>query len=294
MRPQDINKYNELKNYMTYRVWTPDTSTYKDLQMQGITQGFRIVGSMCKTVPDKPLVAFKSGEKWKGIDDLAKASYMNEMQKTLFAVENKVTIPIAEAKKKFPKWYQRTVVDHKPQKQWFCHRGLYDWWLQKITEERPLLGHRFFRIMCLSIYAIKCGVFFDELEKDAYGLYDHMNEDIDEPFEYADIEAALKIYQASYAKITRKKMESISAIKMPANKRNGRTLAVQIKIACAVRNVLYPDGEWRDKSKTYKKKVSEYRLTHPDEKNKSKVARELNLARKTVIKHWNAINEKIV
>ena len=40
--------------------------------------------------------------------------------------------------------------------------SLYDWWLHRIADEIRV-GHRFYGIMTLAIYAKKCGIDEDEL-----------------------------------------------------------------------------------------------------------------------------------
>jgi hypothetical protein len=140
------------------------------------------------------------------------------------------------------------------------------------------------------MFARKCGIDFDELEADAKSLLKHFNDGIPEPFLPEDIEAALEAHDENYVTFPRKKMESISAIEMPANKRNGRPQKTHMQIVSATRDVDYPNGLWRKNNgrKSKASAVQDYRLEHPDETNKSKVARELGLSRPTVTKHWDA------
>ena len=69
---------------------------------------------------------------------------------------------IEEAKKKYPDWYERRVVRGEQRGRWTVKRDLYDWWLRKIETEIHV-GHRFYGIMTLAIYAVKCGIDEDEL-----------------------------------------------------------------------------------------------------------------------------------
>ena len=54
-------------------------------------------------------------------------------------------------------------------------RQLYDWWLHRIGDEIRV-GHRFYGIMTLAIYAKKCGISEDELRRDAFSpvSYTHL------------------------------------------------------------------------------------------------------------------------
>lgn len=46
---------------------------------------------------------------------------------------------------------------------WSVKRDLYDWWKGKIIENATY-GHRYFCLMCLAIFAIKCDVPEEELK----------------------------------------------------------------------------------------------------------------------------------
>ena len=62
---------------------------------------------------------------------------------------------------------------------WTVKRDLYDWWLRRIADEIKV-GHRFYGIMTLAIYAKKCDIDEDELREDAFGLlpvsYTHLRQ----------------------------------------------------------------------------------------------------------------------
>ena len=75
-----------------------------------------------------------------------------------------------DAKKKYPEWYQRRVVEKRPKNTWTCKKALYDWWIGKIYGGADQ-GHRYWCIMTLATYARKCGVPRETLENDAYGLF---------------------------------------------------------------------------------------------------------------------------
>jgi hypothetical protein len=50
---------------------------------------------------------------------------------------------------------------------------LYDWYKRELIEkERSVEGRRYYRTMCLAIYAKKCGISKEELEQDALALYE--------------------------------------------------------------------------------------------------------------------------
>ena len=63
----------------------------------------------------------------------------------------------------------------------------------------------------------------------------------------------------------------------------------------AIRDVVYPDGEWRRGNGRPSKKalVEEYIRVHPDAKNKSEIAKELGLSRPTVTKYYDEIMRQL-
>ena len=54
---------------------------------------------------------------------------------------------------------------------WICKRDLYDWWKRRIECE-AVVGHRYYCLMMLSIYAVKCDISREELEADCLELAD--------------------------------------------------------------------------------------------------------------------------
>ena len=152
-----------LKYDLTFRLWEyGSTSQVKAIQYQSINQSFRMVGS----INDKhgtELVAFRTGER-------VTLDYLNAYAKPENRVDvNKPFSPSkmtrAEAREAYPEWYERVVVrGEKGRKKWDIAGkvhgddpyALYHWWLRQIGEIKG--GHRYFFLMCLAIYAYKCGV----------------------------------------------------------------------------------------------------------------------------------------
>lgn len=72
--------------------------------------------------------------------------------------------------------------------------------------------------MVLAIYAKKCNIPYEELEKEYYELMPILNEKHKEPFTEIDVKSALKAYQENYRKFPRKDIEKLTAIPIPENK----------------------------------------------------------------------------
>lgn len=280
----------ELKYALTRQIWNRYTSTRKDVEVQGILQGFRMVGSPSKLGREFPVRAFRYGDRV-NLDYLLEfvPELSGEREKIFGALESKVSLD--EAKKKYPEWYQRRVVEGKPRGRWTVKRDLYDWWLRRLRNEVKV-GHRFYAIMTLAIYAVKCGISEEELREDAYSLlddYDSMSETDDNRFTQDDIETALTAFLDSYATFPRDDIAKYSGLKMTPNKRNGRKQAEHLRRARAVQVVDYPDGEWRNKdgrpsgSGTKEQQVLDLQREHP-EASISELARISGISRPTLYK----------
>ena len=57
---------------------------------------------------------------------------------------------------------------------WHIKRNLYDWWKCQILDGATG-EHRYFCIMTLALYAVKCDIDYNELKKDIYDLIEFMN-----------------------------------------------------------------------------------------------------------------------
>ena len=144
--------------------------------MQGILQGFRVVGSGSKLGREYPVTAYRLGGRVTLEKLLEFIPDSNGEQQWLEGLMRKSRLSLAEAKEKYPDWYERRIVKKERRGRWTVKRDLYDWWLHRIGDEIRV-GHRFYGIMTLAIYAKKCGIDEDELRQDAFSLlkpYDDM------------------------------------------------------------------------------------------------------------------------
>jgi hypothetical protein len=213
--------------------------------------------------------------------------------------ETKYTLE--DAKKRFPEWYERVVLQkERTVKKWDIAGkvhgdnpfALYDWWLAQI-KTGATFGHRYFCVMMLAIYAVKCDVPKERLDQDAADLIPYLNALGDEPFTAADVESALDCYDDRYATFPLRDIEKLSAIEIPRNKRNGRTRADHVKLMNFVRDELNHNENWRDGNGRPSKDrvVYEWRQQHQNGK-KIECERETGLSRHTILKWWD-YNEHI-
>lgn len=275
----------KLKFELINKLWNTNTSELKDRQYQGIFQGFRMVGSPTKFGKKHRLVSFKSGVKV----DLNYLNHWVSDEAKVTETNYRSTLSLEQAKKKYPDWYERKIVQgiYKPKK-WNIKRDLYDWWKQKIIVEASY-GHRYFCLMVLAIYAKKCNITYEELERDAYKLMPILNDKANEPFTEVDVKSALKSYNDNYTTFPRKDIEKLTAVSIPANKRNYRKQKEHVKMMNLIRdNISYPNGEWRNTSgaPTKEELVRNWRNENPTG-TKAQCNRDTGIDPKTIRKWWS-------
>lgn len=275
-----VEQLELLKKRLTWQAWTQGASSLHDkVQYESLFQGFRVVGTVTKT--GGRCRAFVVGQK-------VTVEYLNRFVPEEYRVKSfayKSDLRLADAKKKYPDWYQRRIVEKRPKRTWTCKKDLYDWWIRKLSAGAEQ-GHRYWCIMTLATYAKKCGVPRDVLEADAYGLIPLMNTKGDE-FTEDDVLHALEAFTDSYITYPINTIVNRTGIPIEKNKRNGRKQVVHMKIMSSTRDILYPDGTWRNKEgrPTAEKIVAEWHMNHPNGR-KADCIRDTGLSKPTVYKWW--------
>lgn len=296
----------ELKYALTTKMWNWYTSTIKQVQHQGINQGFRAIGSKAKPGAPVPVVrAFQLNTHPFSLEQLCDyVPIQSRIDEKKLWEESKYTL--VQAKKKFPEWYEKVIVNGDKTPVYWDIAGkvhgdnpyaLYDWWIQKIREGATY-GHRYFAIMALAIYGAKVDKTEEEVRADAFALIPFLNSlNPEEPFTKADCEVALECYDARYKTFPRKDIEKITGIQIPPNKRNGRKQSLHLKLARSSRDILCEErgkADWREGagrpkgSGTAQMKVSEFRRLHPDA-SKAECHRVTGLDPKTIRKWWDSM-----
>ena len=280
-------QFKQLKYDLTTKIWHyRGTSQEKQIQYQGINQGFRMVGSMNGKY-DLQVRGFKTGEK---VDIGTLNSYLFDKKNAVDLdkpfLDTKYTK--AEAKEKFPDWYQRVIVEgDKSKKKWSVSRSVYDWWLGRVDEVKG--GHRYFYLMFLVVYAIKCDVSKDELRQDLQFAFEKLQTvEHSNPLTSDDIDSALEAYDRAYSTFPVEDIEKLTDLRIERNKRNYRSQDLHLRIARATQSVLYPEGDWRNvKGRPSKEElVKDYIAKNPDD-NPTEIARNLGISRTTVYKYLN-------
>ena len=276
-----------LKYDLTFRMWDyGGTTREKQIQYQSINQGFRMVGSKNNKY-DLPVKAFKTGSK-------VTLEYMNS-----YADEerNRVDLnkpfkptqhTLKEAQEKFPDWYQRVVIEgNKRAKRWDIKRDLYDWWLRQSYKAKG--GHRYYFLMTMAIYAVKCNISKQELREDMVKVFEELKEiEHNHPLEEDDIKSALETYDRQYYNFTIKDIVKLTDIDIERNKRNYRKQKEHINFMNVIRdNITHPNGEWRNKEgrPSKEKLIRNYIKENPND-SPTEIAKVLQVSRPTVYKYF--------
>ena len=291
-----------LKYDLTFRLWEyKATSMNREIQYQSINQGFRMVGSMNSKYGNM-LRAFQTGNR-------VTLEYLNEYADPISRVNtarpfrpSKLTR--AEAKEAYPEWYQRVVVERQRQRKKWDIKGkqgyaLYEWWLRQSGKVKG--GHRYYFMMCLVIYACKCDVPKDKLEKDLYDVYEELRRvKHDNPLTEEDVRSALETYDREYYNFTIADIEKLTDIRIERNKRNhGVTQQQHLYLARSRKKEMKhiglsmksPEGRPRG-SGTKEELVKEYIKNNPDA-NITEIAKTLGISRTTVYKYYDKIWQEL-
>lgn len=281
--PNVAKELEKLKRRITWQIWTQGASELSEnVQYESLYQGFRIVGTVTKN--GSRAVAFQySGNKV--TLDYLNQSVPEEYRANIAKKLSKLTLE--EAKKKYPAWYDKRIVHQAPKGTWVCKRALYDWWLRRIREVQ--IGHRYWSVMTLAVYAKKCAIPYEELAADALSQVPFLNSlgKGQQPFTENDVMKALEAYNDSYMTYPIHTIVERTAIPIQRNKRNGRRQIVHMATMRAIQGVIDPEGTWRNKDgrPTKKEQVQEWRAAHPNG-SKADCINETGLSKPTVYKWW--------
>lgn len=276
----------ELKYALTRKIWNRNvTDLYEHVQYQGLNQGFRVIGGKSK-IDGVTVRAYKMHDHPYSINQLNEyIPEESQVDSTKLWKESRMTL--AEARKKFPDWYERIVLQKQECGTWTCKPDLYYWWLREL-KSGAAYGHRYFCIMCLAIYAIKSGIEYDQLEQDAMGLIRFLNGlNEDEPFTESDVRSALECFDRKYKTFPIDDIVKLTAIQIQKNKRNGRKQALHLKIARSTLAIMNEEiGRSLQGRPSAEMVVAEWVQLHPDGR-KAECIRDTGLSKKTVYKWFD-------
>lgn len=271
------------------KIWNMYTSEEEHKQFQGINQGFRAIGGKTK-IDGVRVRAFRLNTHPYSLTELGR--YIPEESRV---DESKLwkesTMSLAEARKKYPEWYERKVLNKEPRGYWQCKDDLYKWWIRKI-KEGATYRHRYFNIMCLAIYGVKCGKSYEEVEADALALVPFLNGiNPAEPFTEQDVYSALECFDMRYCTFPIDDIVKVSGISIEKNKRNGRKQILHLELARNNKAILKKHGELKQEGRpSTEERIREYLLFNPNAR-KCDVIKDLGIDKKTCYKWWKVIKE---
>ena len=284
--PNTKSLLKDMKYRLTDRMWNKYTSReWEHPQHQGINQGFRIIGG--KTKDGGTVRAFRVNTHPFSLEELNEVLPADQ-QVDLSKKWRETRYTLEQAKEKFPDWYEKVIVNGgRADGSWDAKEDLYNWWLRKIRAGATF-SHRYFCLMALAIYAVKCGITDrDRVKADMESLVPFLDSiDTEHPFgNDHEVENALECLDLRYKKFPIKDLERISGIAIPKNKRNYRKQPQHMAVMRAIQGVTDPEGNWRNKDGAPKKRelIRAYACEHPDA-NHSEIAKALGVSRPTVIK----------
>ena len=297
--PVIVPLLNRVKHGLTNILWNMGTSELEDRQYQSILQSFRLPGTLTKF--GKPIRAFVSRADRYTLEDLNKYLSKYKLSSEELSIcagkakYNPKGVTLSEAERMWPEWYFNRIVQKKRVgRKWHVNRAVYDWWLHLLQEADDEIKehHRYWCILTLVIYAVKCDISRDEVFADAVALVPKMDsytKTEDNHFTESDVHDAMLAYDENYNKWPIKTIEDTTTIRIERNRRNGRKQDVHLKAARAMQIALDPDGNWREGNgrKAQGDIVKQWREENPNNYNKSQCAKETGLSRPTVRKWWD-------
>lgn len=308
--PAVVPFLQQLKRRLTDVVWTDYTSEdgNEGRQYQGIYQGFRMPGTTtrlngrgadAKDANKYEALAFMYAPDGASEPRRVTLDYLvdycgirgkeipGELHRILETKGGRT--PIAEAKERWPEWYERRIVQGEEKEGYDTNRGAYESWLSRIEDEAVVHG-RYFAVLALVAYAVKCNVPLEDLERDAYALVPALDKLSDDPgnrFTDYDVACALSAYGSNDLRFWKNEYMCRRAKIAPhENKHNGRPQGEHLKIARFARDLNYDEpGGWGNKNgaPTKRDDVRIYAAFHPEASQRA-IAKALGVSPTTVNK----------
>lgn len=294
---------DKVKHELVNMLWTDRTSADPNRQYQGIFQDMRVPGSWTKFgMKNKDrcryvLRAYRTGEPV-DLTYLTReiGSYFPGLTEDWASISTRTRIPMEEAKKLYPTWYKNIVVKGQEKGYYKQSPGLYQWWLDIITQDtsREIRtsreGNRWNCLVILFVMAMKCGIPGEKALLDANDLIPFFNEKPHSPeneFTYHDVLSAFEYYKKKYVKWSNETIRNRCSIELPppSIRRNGRSQEAHLERARQLRKLSSYEGVGRPANCTLETEVLAWRAEHPTG-TKADCVRDTGLSKPTVYKWW--------
>ena len=300
--PETKLQLKKLKYALTERIWNAYTSTEKKPQLQGINQSFRVIGGKTK-VKGRRVEAFRLNTHPFSVMELYRYVPTENREEVLKRFKDS-KFTLEEAKARFPKWYEKVIIQgNKTRSKWDIKGrthgsnpyALYDWW-KRMIRAGATYHHRYFAVMALVVYGVKCDVPEEKVRADAEELMPFLTDiNKDNPFTRADIASAMDCYDDRYATFRARDISKLTGIPIPQRKRNGRPQVLHLAGARAIQKINdeFNGTSWREGNGRPDKQgiVLAWRAAHPDGR-KADCVRDTGLSKPTVYKWWDTKKEE--
>ena len=299
---------NKLKKELTRRVWNIGTTheNPEKPQFQGNCQGFRIPGTQTKL--RQKVTAFHnlnpSVKRYYKVEDFAfgGGGWITEDELALVrsGTYNPSRCTLKQARELWPEWYERRIIQGHQPNRWYIKRDLYDWWKRQVPIYATV-GHRYFCMMALAIYAKKCDISEEEFRSDLESFVEVMDglshtPNPEDRFTLEDANDAASAFNENYCTFPLDDIRAITGVPVERNRtRKGRKQDEHLFDTRAIRDARCKrDGvSWRDGNGRKDKFhiVKTWRNAHPDG-TKYACAKELGIDKKTVMKWWDTTEQE--
>lgn len=298
---------NKIKRELTRRVWNSGTTheNPEKPQFQGNCQGFRLPGTQTKFYTK--VTAFlnnnPSAKPYYKIEDLAFGGggwlSQEELELVKKGTYNPSRVTLKQARELYPEWYERRILQGHAPNRWYIKRDLYDWWKKQIFQHATV-GHRYFCLMALAVYAKKCDISEEEFRTDLMSFVDVMDglsrtQKTEDRFTIDDAMDASAAFQENYCTFPLDDLRAITGVPIERNMtRKFRKQEDHLFDARAIRDARCRKAgiSWMGNGRKDKfQLVSEWREAHPDG-TKYACAKELGIDKKTVMKWWDKTTEE--
>lgn len=280
-----------LKYDLTSRIWDyKGTTLEKNIQYQSISQGYRMVGSNNHKYGLK-VRAFRVGS---SVSLATLNRYTNEDKNKVDL--NKPFKPSMyskpEAKEKFPEWYEKVILNNdKTKKKWNVNPAVYKWWLRQINEVKG--GHRYYFLMCMSVYAVKCNIPKKQLKEDMVKVFNELSKiSHSNNLSEDDLVSALEAYDRGYFNFTIDDIVKLTDITIKKNVRHYQKQSHHLEEIRAKRDVKQKRNgtNWYDNGgRPFKNGVSKEMVIKGIEENShlkvAELVELLNVSRTTIYKY---------
>lgn len=278
-----------LKHALCKKLWTNKYSDAPPQNSQPFVQSFMLPGFNLGNRTTSITRTFLLNQSHYNVEDFASeigCTWLNEKSaKHLYNKFPGAKHSLAYCKKNYPKWYQKVIIEQRPAKAYVTNAKFYEWFLKQMsTPGNVEYGHRYYAVGALTIIGVKCEIPKSQIISNVKDVMPILNADKTIPkFTFEEMNLAINhFYNKKNMKVTRKRLEEYSGIKMNKQKRNYRTREEHMKYMQKIRNKK-TSGNWRKKWNR-KQMVFEWAKNNK-ELNRTVCAQELKISRNTANKY---------